>query len=207
MRCRLPSRRSRKVVQVEDNAKKKRSFFHLALLRHSQRHSRLVQTEANASPPYLYIYTKLPPTSLNLILGFAMMVSSSETLIAGFAMMVSNHEINFMVITGENARCPCPMRPMAVGLSLSSDAAEGCGRMKTMAADTKTMAADKKTANLFLSPRGLYYFCGSYCDAARLLPLQRVRFRAPWRDDRGAGKPFLMVKKGEYVQGNGCGRI
>ena len=76
-----------------------------------------------------------------------------------------------------------------------------------MAADTKTMAADKKTVNLFLSPRGLYYFCGSYRDAARLLPLQRVRFRAPWRDDRGAGKPFLMVKKGKYVQGNGCGCI
>lgn len=50
---------------------------------------------------------------------------------------------------------------------------------KTMAADMKTMATDKKTANLFLSPRGLYYFCGSYRDAARLLPLQRVRFRAP----------------------------
>lgn len=78
---------------------------------------------------------------------------------------------------------------------------------KTMAADTKTMAIDKKTENLFLSPRGLYYFCGSYRDAARLLPLQRVRFRAPWRDDRGAGKPFLMVKKGKYVQGNGCGCI
>lgn len=29
---------------------------------------------------------------------------------------------------------------------------------KTMAADTKTMATDKKTVNLFLSPRGLYYF-------------------------------------------------
>lgn len=78
---------------------------------------------------------------------------------------------------------------------------------KTMAADTKTMATDKKTANLFLSPRGLYYFCGSYRDASRLLPLQRVRFRAPWRDDCGAGKPFLMVKKSKYVQGNGCGCI
>ena len=207
MRCRLPSRRSRKVVQVEDNAKKKRSFFHLALLRRSLRYSRLVQVEANTSPPYLYISTnciylspKTSATSLNLILGFEMMVSSSETLIAGFAMMVSNHEINFMVITGENARCPCPMRPMSVGLSLSSDAAEGCG-------STKTMAADKKKANLFLSPRGLYYFCGSYRDAARLLPLQRVRFRAPWRDGGGGGKSFLMVKKGKYVQGNGCGCI
>ena len=50
---------------------------------------------------------------------------------------------------------------------------------KTMVASKKTMATDKKTANLFLSPRGLYYFCGSYRDAARLLPLQRVRFRAP----------------------------
>ena len=78
---------------------------------------------------------------------------------------------------------------------------------KTMVADKKTMATDKKTVNLFLSPRGLYYFCGSYRDAARLLPLQRVRFRAPWRDDRGAGKPFLMVKKSKYVQGNGCGCI
>ncbi|OYP72476.1 hypothetical protein CIK92_06605 [Prevotella sp. P4-67] len=78
---------------------------------------------------------------------------------------------------------------------------------KTMAADTKTMATDKKTANLFLSPRGLYYFCGSYRDASRLLPLQRARFRSPWRDDRGGGKPFLMVKKGKYVQGNGCGCI
>ena len=163
MRCRLPSRRSRKVVQVEDNAKKKRSFFHLALLRRSQHYSRLVQTEANTSPPYLYISTKLPPTSLNLILGLEMMVSSSETLIAGFAMTVSNHEIIFMGITVENARCSCPMRPMAVGMSLSSDAAEGCG-------SKKSMAADKKTANLFLSPRGLYYFCDSYRDAARLLP-------------------------------------
>ena len=179
MRCRLPSRRSRKVVQ----------------------------TEANTSPPYLYISTKLPPTSLNLILGFEMMVSSSEMLIAGFAMTVSNPEINFYAITVENARRPCPMRPMAVGLSLRSDAADGCGRAKTMAADMKTMATDKKTTNLFLSPRGLYYFCGSYRDASRLLPLQRVRFHAPWRDDRGAGKPFLMVKKGEYVQGNGCGCI
>ena len=193
MRCRLPSRRSRKVVQVE----------------------------ANTSPPYLYISTnciyiplKLPPTSLNLISGFEMMVSSSETLIAGFAMMVSNHEINFMVITAENARRPCLMRPMSVGQSLRSDAAEGCGRtktmaasMKTMAASTKSMATDKKTANIFLSPRGLYYFCGSYRDSARLLPLQRVRFRAPWRDDGGGGRPFLMVKKGKHVQGNGCGCI
>lgn len=129
-----------------------------------------------------------------------MMVSSSETLIAEFAMMVSNHEINFMVITVENARRPCPMLPMAVGLSLSSDAADGCG-------NTKSMTTDKKKANLFLSPRGLYYFCGSYRDAARLLPLQRVHFRAPWRDDGGGGKPFLMVKKGKYVQGNGCGCI
>ena len=71
-----------------------------------------------------------------------MMVSSSETLIAGFAMMVSNHEIIFMVITGENARCLCPMRPMAVGLSLRSDAAEGCGRTKTMAAGKQTMTTD-----------------------------------------------------------------
>ena len=200
MRCRLPSRRSRKVVQVEDNAKKKRKFFRLALLKRSQHFPRLVQTEANASPPYLYIPPKLPPTSLNMISGLEMMVSSSETLIAGFAMMVSNHEIIFMGITVENARCPCPMRPMAVGLLLSSDAAEGCG-------NTKTMAADKKKAILFLSPRGLYYFCGSYRDASRLLPLQRVRFHAPWRDDRGAGKPFLMVKKCKYVQGNGCGCI
>ena len=57
---------------------------------------------------------------------------------------------------------------------------------KTMAADTKTMATDKKTVNLFLSPRGLYYFCGSYRDAARLLPLQCVRFRAPWRNAASA---------------------
>lgn len=77
-----------------------------------------------------------------MISGLEMMVSSSETLIAGFAMMVSNHEIIFMVITGENARCPCPMRPMAVGLSLSSDAAEGCGRTKSMAADKQTMTTD-----------------------------------------------------------------
>ena len=66
---------------------------------------------------------------------------------------------------------------------------------KTMAADTKTMATDKKTVNLFLSPRGLYYFCGSYRDAARLLPLQRVRFRTPWRDDRSAGKQLKKKKK------------
>ena len=79
--------------------------------------------------------------------------------------------------------------------------------MKTMVADTNTMATDKKTANLFLSPRGLYYFCGSYRDAARLLPLQRVRFCAPRRDYWGAGKPFLMVKKGKHVQGKGCGCI
>lgn len=71
-----------------------------------------------------------------------MMVSSSETLIAGFAMMVSNHEINYMVITAENARCPCPMRPMAVGLSLRSDAAEGCGSTKTIAADKQAMTTD-----------------------------------------------------------------
>lgn len=71
-----------------------------------------------------------------------MMVSSSETLIAGFAMMVSNHEIIFMVITAENARCPCPMLPMAVGLSLRSDAADGCGRAKTIAADKQTMTND-----------------------------------------------------------------
>lgn len=78
---------------------------------------------------------------------------------------------------------------------------------ESMAASKKTMAADKKKAILFLSPRGLNYFCGSYRDAARLLPLQRVRFRAPWRDDGGGGKLFLMVKKGKYVQGNGCGCI
>lgn len=173
-----------------------------------------MQTEANTSPPYLYIPPKLPPTSLNMISGLEMMVSSSEMLIAGFAMTVSNHEINFMVITAEKARRPCSMRPMAVGLSLRSDSAYGCGRtktmaasMKTMAASTKSMATDKKTANLFLSPRGLYYFCGSYRDAVRLLPLQRVRFHAPWRDDGGGGRPFLMVKKGKYVQGNGCGCI
>ncbi len=71
-----------------------------------------------------------------------MMGSSSETLIAGFAMMVSNPEINFYAITAENARRPCPMLPMAVGLSLSSDAAEGCGRTKTMAADKQTMTTD-----------------------------------------------------------------
>ena len=71
-----------------------------------------------------------------------MMVSSSEMLIAGFAMMVSNHEINFMVITAEKARCPCPMLPMAVGLSLSSDAADGCGRTKTIAAGKQTMTTD-----------------------------------------------------------------
>jgi len=43
-----------------------------------------------------------------------MMVSSSETLIAGFAMTDSNHEINFYAITVEDARRPCPIRPMAV---------------------------------------------------------------------------------------------
>ena len=129
-------------MQVEDNAKKKPMFFHFALLRRSQRHSRLVQTEANTSPPYLYISTKLPPISLNLILGFEMMVSSSETLIAGFAMTVSNHEINFYAIPAENARRPCPMRPMAVGLSLHSDAADGCGRAKTIAAGKQTMTTD-----------------------------------------------------------------
>ena len=123
-----------KVVQVEDNAKKKHKIFHFALLRRSQRHSRLVQTEANTSPPYLYISPKLPPTSLNLILGFEMMVSRRETLIAGFAMTVSNPEINFYAITVENARCPCPMRPMAARLSLRSDAADGCGRAKTIVA-------------------------------------------------------------------------
>ena len=80
-----------------------------------------------------------------MISGLEMMVSSSETLIAGFAMTVSNHEIIFMVITAENARCPCPMRPMAVGLSLRSDAADGCGSTKTMAAGKQTMAADKQT--------------------------------------------------------------
>ena len=101
-----------------------------------------MQTEANTSPPYLYISPKLPPTSLNLILGFEMMVSSSETLIAGFAMTVSNPEINFMAITVENARRPCPMRPMAVGLSLSSDAADGCGCAKTIAAGKQTMTTD-----------------------------------------------------------------
>lgn len=77
-----------------------------------------------------------------MILGFEMMVSSSETLIAGFAMMVSNHEINFMVITAEKARRPCPMLPMAVGLSLRSDAAEGCGSTKTIAADKQAMTTD-----------------------------------------------------------------
>ncbi len=71
-----------------------------------------------------------------------MMVSSSETLIAGFAMTVSNHEINFYAITVENARRPCPMRPMAVGLSLYSDAADGWGRAKTMAAGKQTMTTD-----------------------------------------------------------------
>ena len=93
-----------------------------------------MQTEANTSPPYLYISPKLPPTSLNLILGFEMMVSRRETLIAGFAMTVSNPEINFYAITVENACRPCPMRPMAVGLSLRSDAAGGCGRTITIAA-------------------------------------------------------------------------
>ena len=114
----------------------------MSLLRRSQRHSRLVQTEANTSSPYLYISTKLPPTSLNLILGFEMMVSSSESLIAGFAMTDSNHEINFYAITVENARCLCPMRPMAVGLSFRSDAADGCRRTKTIAAGKQTMATD-----------------------------------------------------------------
>ena len=71
-----------------------------------------------------------------------MMVSSSETLIAGFAMTVSNPEINFYTITVENARRPCPMRPMAVGLFLSSDAADGCGRAKTIATGKQTMTTD-----------------------------------------------------------------
>ena len=71
-----------------------------------------------------------------------MMVSSSEMLIAGFAMTVSNHEINFMVITVEKARRPCSMRPMSVGQSLRSDAAEGCGRTKTIAADKQAMTTD-----------------------------------------------------------------
>ena len=71
-----------------------------------------------------------------------MMVSSSETLIAWFAMTVSNPEINFYAITVENARCLCPMRPMAVGLSLHSDAADGCERVKTIAAGKQTMTTD-----------------------------------------------------------------
>lgn len=71
-----------------------------------------------------------------------MMVSYCETLIAGFAMTVSNHEINFYAIAGENAHRPCPMRPMAVGLSLRSDAADGCGRAKTIADGKQTMATD-----------------------------------------------------------------
>ena len=49
-------------------------------------------------------------------------------------MTVSNPEINFYAIIVENARRPCPMRPMAVGLSLYSDAAGGCGRTITIAA-------------------------------------------------------------------------
>ena len=36
-----------KVVQVEDNAKKKRKFFHLALLRRSLPYPKVVQTEEN----------------------------------------------------------------------------------------------------------------------------------------------------------------
>jgi len=91
---------------------------------------------------FLYISTKLPPTSLNLISGLEMMVSRRETLIAGFAMTVSNLEINFYAITVENARRPCPMRPMAVGLSLHSDAADGCGRAKIIAAGKQTMTTD-----------------------------------------------------------------
>lgn len=71
-----------------------------------------------------------------------MMVSYIETLIAGFAMTVSNPEINFYAITVENARCLCPMRPMAVGLSLSFDAADGCGRAKTIAVGKQTMTTD-----------------------------------------------------------------
>ena len=70
-----------------------------------------------------------------MISGLEMMVSRRETLIAGFAMTVSNPEINFYAIAGENARRPCPIRPMAVGLSLSSDAADGCRRAKTMTTD------------------------------------------------------------------------
>ena len=77
-----------------------------------------------------------------MISGLEMMVSSSEMLIAGFAMTDSNHEINFYAITVENARRPCPMRPMAVGLSLRSDAADGCGRAKTIAVGKQTMTTD-----------------------------------------------------------------
>ena len=69
-------------------------------------------------------------------------VSGCETLIAGFAMTVSNPEINFYTITVENARRPCPMRPMAVGLFLRSDAADGCRRTKTIAAGKQTMTTD-----------------------------------------------------------------
>ena len=36
-----------KVVQVEDNAKKKQKFFHFALLRRSLPYPKVVQTEEN----------------------------------------------------------------------------------------------------------------------------------------------------------------